>query len=466
VPRLKRAQPAEAGGLRVDPERTVLITGGTGDLGALVAKRLVERYGARSILLTSRSGSKAAGIAELEAELGALGAQVRVVSCDVSDRAQVQAMLQEIPSAHPLGVVVHAAGVLDDGLVENLTAERMTSVLRPKVDGAFHLHELTMDMELSAFILFSSAAATLGGAGQGNYAAANAFLDALAAYRRSHDLVGVSLGWGLWDTGEGMGAGLTEVDRLRLQRNGTRPMGARQGLDLFDASLATDAAFVLPVRLEMAALRDGAAAGTLPPVFRGLVKAQRRSLGNHAESLAGRLAKLGSAEREQLALEIVHTHTATVLGHASGEAIEPTRTFKELGFDSLTAVELRNRLVVEVGIPLPATLVFDNPTPNAVAGYLLSQIEAHEVGVGVSLDDELAELEQRLSQIASEGSASAKVAVWLRGMLRGLDRDEDAPLDDEDVQSASADEVLQLIDREFGSLERHGVVMQPGERND
>ena len=464
APRLKRVGVAQTHTFPLNAERTVLITGGTSGLGALLARRLVERHGARSLLLASRTGRGAEGVVELEAELTERGAQVGVVACDVSERAQVQRLLDAVPAERPLGAVVHAAGVLDDGLLASLSPERMASVLRPKVDGALHLHELTEELDLSVFALFSSASATLGGAGQANYAAANSFLDALAAHRRSLGLAGTSVAWGLWDTTVGMGGSLTEVDRLRLSAKGLRPMTVNQGLDLFEVALANDQAFVLAMALDMVRLSSRARSQRVPSVLRGLVRATRRPAGDGAfESLAARAMGLADRERERLVLDVTLAHTATVLGHTSSAAVEPARTFKELGFDSLTAVELRNRLADDVGFPLPATLAFDHPTPNAVVRYLLRRLAEQREGAVASLDDELGQLERRLSQIASQEDSRPMVVGLLRSLLAELDSHDRDAVEDVEVASASAVEVLELIDREFGALERHDAVVEPPE---
>ena len=455
VPRLGRSS-----GLRsrtIATQGTVLITGGTGGIGALLARRLVEQHGARAILLVSRAGPQAPGAAQLVSELSELGAHVSVAACDVADRAQVRALLEGIPSERALGAVVHAAGVLDDGLLEDLTADRLASVLRPKVDGAMHLHELTAELDLSAFVLFSSASATLGAAGQGSYAAANAFLDALVAHRRARGLVGVSMAWGLWDAEAGMAARIEATDRARVLRAGMRAMSPDQALDLFEASLASNSALVLPMALDMAPLRAQARLGNLPAVFRGLLSGTlQRAYQRRGDSLLRRMASAGESERERVALDVTLAHTAAVLGHPSAQAIEPLQSFKELGFDSLTAVELRNRLSAELGSPLPATLVFDNPTPQAVSRYLVAQIPAQGLSVARSLDTELTALDGALSTIASDGAGRDRLAAHLRTFLAGLEDGQaraEGQVEDELLRSATAEEVFELIDRELGPLE-------------
>nr|WP_241678774.1 type I polyketide synthase [Streptomyces lasalocidi] len=356
----------------IDPEDTVLITGGTGGLGASFARHFVREYGVRDLLLVSRRGAVAEGVAELVAELEASGARVRVEACDVADRAELAGLLGSLE--RPLGAVVHAAGVLDDGVIESLTSEQLTRVLRPKVDAALHLHELTAGMELSAFVLFSSVSALIGSPGQGNYAAANAALDALAAVRRAAGLPATSLAWGLWATAGGMAGELGEAEIARLERMGTAALPTELGLELFDRARLVDAAVQVPVLLDLGALRSQARAGLLPPLFRGLVRTQARQAGGGGGSLAQRLAGVPDGEREQMVVGVVVAQVAAVLGHASASAVDPERAFRELGIDSLGAVELRNRLTQATGLRLPTTLVFDHPTPAAITRLLLNEV--------------------------------------------------------------------------------------------
>uniref|UniRef100_UPI0038B3C3F7 SDR family NAD(P)-dependent oxidoreductase n=1 Tax=Kitasatospora setae TaxID=2066 RepID=UPI0038B3C3F7 len=374
------------GGAAFDPDGTVLVTGGTGLLGSHVARRLVAGHGVRHLLLLSRGGPAAPGAAELLAELAALGAEAVVVACDAADRTALAAVLADLPPAHPLTAVVHTAGALDDGVVTALTPERVDAVLRPKVDAALHLDELTRGLDLTHFVLFSSAAGTFGGPGQANYAAANAFLDALAVRRRAAGLAGQSLAWTLWEQPSALTGHLDADDVRRLARSGMPPLSTERGLELLDTALTVDRAALVPMRLDTAALRSAAADGTLPPLLRGLVRTPPRKAAAAAaqaddNALRLRLAALDGAGRTRLLVELVRTHAAAVLGHASPDTLDSGRAFRELGFDSLASVQLRNRLNAATGLRLPASLVFDHPTPAVLAAFL---------GAGLTTPDQAA----------------------------------------------------------------------------
>nr|WLD30099.1 GomB [Streptomyces rubellomurinus] len=442
----------------LDPEGTVLVTGGTGGLGALFAKHLVTRYGVRRLLLVSRRGPAAAGAAELVAELAALGAEARVAACDVTDRGQLALLLNELE--RPLTAVVHTAGVLADGVIESLSPEQIAQVMRPKLDAAWHLHELTARQDLSAFVLFSSAAGLLGNAGQANYAAANAAVDALAAHRRAAGLPALSLAWGLWADSTGMTGELDEADLARMERTGIGAISNQLGLDLFDQALGSEAALLAPVRLDPTALRTQARSGLLPALLRGLVRAPARRADN-ARSLERRLAGVPEGDREQVVLDLVRAQVASVLGHASAAAIEPERAFKDLGFDSLAAVELRNRLSQVAGLRLPATLVFDHPTPLEAARLILSLVGGTGGAEQPSpLDQELQRLEALLIAVSGHEKQLAGAEPRLRSLsnrLRALlsaTGTEDADADDtfeEDLDFVSDSDMFDLIDKELGS---------------
>ncbi|MFF7976635.1 SDR family NAD(P)-dependent oxidoreductase [Streptomyces sp. NPDC007905] len=360
APRLARVSGTPAERPRaLDPDGTVLITGG---LGAVFAEHLVTRHEARRVVLAAAPDEAD----RLTADLAFLGARVSVAPCDVTDRQELAALLGSLE--HPLTAVVHAAGLPDSGLLETLSGERLETVLRASVDTAWHLHELTADADLAAFVLFSSFAGLAGLTGQAAASAADAALAALAGVRRVAGLPATALAWGLWAEGSGPAA----ADPGLVAQTGILPLPAELGLDLFDRGLAAGEPLLVPVELDPAVLREQARAGLLPAVLRGLVRvpARRAAAGG---SLARRLAQVPEAERERLVLDLVTAQVASVLGHDSADEVDSERAFKELGFDSVSAVELRNRLSRGTGVPLPATLVFDHPTPLAVARLLLAQ---------------------------------------------------------------------------------------------
>ncbi|TSB28925.1 SDR family NAD(P)-dependent oxidoreductase [Streptomyces benahoarensis] len=368
------------------PDRpgTLLVTGGTGTLGGLVARHLVRTHRFAHVVLTSRSGRQAPGTAELEAELAALGTKVTIAACDAADRAALTGLLDAIPGDHPLTAVVHAAGILDDGVIPSLTTEQLARVMAPKVQAAWNLHELTRGHDLSLFALFSSVAGILGTAGQANYAAANAFLDGLATHRRAQGLAATSLAWGYWDQATGMTRHLDRDGMLaRLRRIGVLPLETEQGLTLFDTATARGTATVEPVLvttpLDTAALRSGAAA--VPLLLRGLVRMprRRRAAASGPETAASGLVQSLLAadtetEQDRMLRGLVQAEVAAVLGSVSPEGVRPEHRFIDLGFDSLTTVELRNRLSRATGQRLPATLVFDYPTPAELARYLRERL--------------------------------------------------------------------------------------------
>jgi acyl carrier protein len=327
------------------------------------------------LLLVSRRGLGAPGAVEFESELTALGATVRTEACDVADRDALGRLLASIGRERPLTAVIHAAGIVDDGTTAALSADAVEAVLRPKVDGAWNLHELTRHAELRAFVLFSSVTAIVGNAGQGNYAAANTFLDALAHHRRARGLAATSLAWGLWEHADGMMRHLDEVGLARMARNGIAPMTDAHGLALFDAAMASGQALVVPALVDTAALR---AAGTFSAPLRGLLNVQGAvaPAAGGAPSLVTRLDGMPAAEQGQMVRELVRTEVAKVLGHASAESVESEWRFPELGFDSLAEIELRNKLNAATGLRLPAYFTAEYPTPAMLADYLAAELTA------------------------------------------------------------------------------------------
>ncbi|MFF3374985.1 SDR family NAD(P)-dependent oxidoreductase [Streptomyces sp. NPDC002680] len=402
VPRLVAAGELSAEGGDFGPDGTVLITGGTGALGAEVARHLVTAHGVRHLLLTGRQGPQAPNAEQLRATLAKLGAEVRIVACDAGDRAALAEVIKECSPA--LTAVVHAAGVLDDGVLAALTPGRMAAVLRPKVDAAWHLHELTRDLDLSAFVLFSSVSGLLGRAGQGNYAAANVFLDALARHRSQLGLPAVSLAWGPWDHGAGMAGGADGVGRAdgpdrdagvphRSAGEVLRALSVEQGLALFDAALRAGEPVLAPVLLDRGALRS--ARGPLPPLLRGLVPPRRPAAGTGSRTGDGAgtgsspgteqlwepgawrkvLAGLPTAQRADALAELMRADVATVLGYPDADALPAGKSFAELGFDSLMAVQVRNRLSMALRLRLSAAVVFEHPTAQGLAHHVLGLLD-------------------------------------------------------------------------------------------
>ncbi|MGX4693980.1 SDR family NAD(P)-dependent oxidoreductase [Streptomyces sp. JNUCC 63] len=369
APRLVRARTADAEPAVIPTDGTVLITGGLGAVGRRIARLLAER-GVPRLLLTSRQGHGDSRAAEVVAELTALGAQAEVAACDVADAAALAAVLGGIGDELPLRGVVHCAGVLDDGVVAELTPERLVRVLRPKADGAAHLHRLTADVPLDLFLLVSSAAGVVGNAGQANYAAANVFLDQLAHHRRASGLPAVSVSFGAW-AGEGLAAEHADLDRMA--RLGHRALTPGQGVELTELSLRRGTPHLVAWNLDLPRLRETTAAvdGPSAALWRSLLPAPRTGPAD-GDGLADRLARLPEAERAERVMALVREEASRALGLRSAESVRPDRPLRELGMDSVTAVELRNRIGARLGTRLPATLLFDHPTPARLAGHLLT----------------------------------------------------------------------------------------------
>jgi malonyl CoA-acyl carrier protein transacylase/acyl carrier protein len=451
APRLTRVTTRPAPGRGTDlTAGTVLLTGGTGALGRLVAHHLVADRGVRHLVLLSRRGPDSPGAAELEKGLSALGGQVRLVACDAADRDALGAVLASISPAHPLCGVVHCAGVLDDGVVSSMTAQQLDTVLRPKADAAWNLHELTEGLELSMFVLFSSVAGIWGAPGQANYGAANALLDGLASYRQGCGLAALSLAWGMW-SGHGMAGSLSHTDMSRMARVGVLGLSADDGLALLDLALDAEQPVLVPVRLDLAALRaQGPAIPSMLSALAGVParRAAPTAVDGHTALLA-RLAGLDATAAGQLLTDLVRSHTAIILGHAHPATIEATQPFQDLGFDSLTTVELRNSLAAATGLRLPATVVFDYPTPDRLAGHLREQLASgatFQSRTPAAPDDE-AKLRAALGSIPLQRLRAAgimEILLGLAGIGAQVDPDSSLPGDADDIDDLDAGALIDL----------------------
>jgi len=451
VPRLVRAGPPDTAPARLDPDGTVLITGGTGTLGALLARHLVDRHDVRHLVLAGRRGPAAAGATELAAELTARGTEVTVVACDAADPAALAALLAAVPPEHPLTAVVHAAGTLDDATLGSLTPERLAGVLRPKVDAGWHLHEQTRDLPLAAFVLFSSISGAVGSGGQANYAAANTYLDALAQHRQAHGRPAVSLGWGLWADDSAMTGDLSAADRARMSRNGVVAMPADEALALFDAALAYRAPYLVPARLDRRVLGGHAASGVLPAILAELIRVRAAGPATGGAALTRRLAGRDAAEQHGILVELIRGHVAAVLGHSSPDQVDPHRAFQELGFDSLTAVELRNRLITATGLRLPATTIFDYPNADGLATLLRERLTEPVPESGPPVLADLDRLAAALAGIAPDDGDRALIAARLTAIVAAFaGTSPPAEAVSERLQTASTDEIFDFIDKELG----------------
>ncbi|MEU5980572.1 beta-ketoacyl reductase, partial [Streptomyces sp. NPDC047315] len=442
------------------PRGTVLITGGTGGLGAHVARWVAQR-GAEHVVLVSRRGTDAPGAQELVDDLAAEGCRATIAACDVSDHEAVAELLAGIPEEHPLDVVVHTAGVVDDSVLTAMTEEQLAATARSKVLGALVLHELTTELPLSAFVLFSSAAAVVGSPGQGNYAAGNAFLDALAQLRRSLQLPATSVAWGPW-----AGAGMATVGDVeeQLRRQGMVPMPATPALAALETALTRDDATVVIGDFQWdrfvsthAAQRPMPLLAGLPEVAASVAKTARAAAGSEAAADAGapslrdRLTACAPSERFRTVLEVVRGESAAVLGHRTSTAVDPHQEYRQAGFDSLAALNLRNRLGAATDLPIPTSLVYDHPTPDAVARYLLDAFDLAEPEAADELLDGFDRLERQLVRTESDGELRTVITKRLENLLwRWRDAgapDADGPTPEDDLESASADEMFALIDR-------------------
>ncbi|MEU1806423.1 SDR family NAD(P)-dependent oxidoreductase [Streptomyces sp. NPDC019937] len=450
---------------RVDPEGTVLITGGTGTLGGQVAEHLVRVWGVRYLLLVSRSGPDAPTAKELATRLNELGADVRIEAADVADPITVSALVAGIDPAHPLTGVIHAAGVLDDAMLPAQSPERLTRAWAAKATAAANLHAATAHLRLATFVMFSSFASDLGTPSQANYAAANAFCDALADHRQAAGLPGLSVAWGLWAATSGLTARLDTANLARIGRLGITAHTTEEGLALLDAAYRQGRPHLLALKLDPRALAAQDTA-TLPTPLRALATTggsgrgrPTAAAGGQPADWAGRLRGLPSTEQHRLLLNLVRGHAATVLGHADPATVHPDASFKDLGFDSLTGVELRNRLSAATGLRLPAALVFDHPEAAALAEHLRHQLAPDDAGgrgrdIPHPVFNELVRLENSLTAVAVDeldcGAVTTRLETLLSRWKTMCPSDEDDGGAVERLQVATADQVLDFIDNELG----------------
>ncbi|WP_326794337.1 SDR family NAD(P)-dependent oxidoreductase [Streptomyces sp. NBC_01808] len=466
IPRLTRSTDDAATESRpLDPDGTVLITGGTGGLASLTARHLITEHGVRHLLLASRSGPDHPGADALRAELTDLGAQVTLTACDVTDADAVRTLVGSVDEQHPLTAVVHTAGALNDATLTQLTPDDLHPVLAPKVDAAHHLHEATRHLDLAHFVLYSSAAGTLGNPGQANYAAANTYLDALAHHRTRQGLPTTSLAWGYWQHTTDLTGRLTTHQQ---NRTGT-PLTTEHGLRLLDVALTTSASHHLCVPLNPSTLRT---APHLPALLRDLVRAPRRTAAAPTAgvpggtALAEQLAALPEPEqRHKAVLDVVRSNIAAVLGHGTAETIDPHRPFKELGFDSLTAVQLRNQLTTTTALRLPATLIFDHPTPDALAGRILADLMPEAVSASRRVIADLDALELELKQLAADEAERSRITLRLQTLLSNWNDARPAPAEDvsNKIQESSTEEIFDFIDRQLGRTDGSEAPSTPGQ---
>ncbi|MEU8878365.1 SDR family NAD(P)-dependent oxidoreductase, partial [Streptomyces javensis] len=441
------------------PRDTVLITGGTGGLGSYVA-RWAAGHGARHVVLLSRQGAQAPGAAELEDELIALGADVTIAACDVTDREQLAAVLAELPDGAPLSAVVHAAGLaLPEKPLSKMTLAEFADIGQAKIAGARHLDDLLWERELDAFVLFSSGAAAWGSGGQSAYAAGNAYLDALARRRRARGLAATSVAWGAW------GGGLGTIDEMmgaQWRRTGLMTMDPRLAALAMAHTVGSGTAHGVVADIDWERFAPGYTMARFRPLLRGLpdvidlLTEDAPEDGTGQSELVARLAGLSPEDQERLLTELVQAEAAAVLGHASADATGD-RPFSEIGFDSLTAVELRNRLNAATGLRLPATMVFDHPRPSVLARRIRTELGHTDISSISSVDSVLAELERleaSLVALPKEKIERARLTSRLQRMTTKVAEIEAGGVNGDTVterlDTASADDVFAFIDQEFG----------------
>ncbi|MEU8473386.1 SDR family NAD(P)-dependent oxidoreductase [Streptomyces sp. NPDC029006] len=448
---LHRPLPDETGW---QPTGTVLITGGTGALGAHVARRLAAK-GAEHLLLVSRRGPDSPGAAELTAELTEAGARVTVAACDVADGQALEDLLtKSAADGDPIRAVVHAAGVNGFGSLAQTTLADFGAVVSAKAAGAAHLDALLADTGLDAFVVFSSIAGVWGSGSQSAYSAGNAYLDALALHRRAHGRPATSVAWGAW-SGGGM---VDAASAPQLRRQGIRSVRPELMLTALDRALTGDQSGLTVADIDwkrfypaFTAARPSALLTGIPEVRRiaaADARARRADLAT-AGSLQRRLAGLGEDAQKEILLDLVRAETAVVLGHQDVHAIHPDRAFQELGFDSLTAVELRNRLSAATGLRLPATLLFDHPAPAVLVDHLRNALTPEG---GPSAHPAVADVEKLKAALASvpdDRAVRAQVTAALHVLLAKWSPDTAQDETDDDLESVTDDEVFDIIDNEF-----------------
>ncbi|MFJ2263437.1 type I polyketide synthase [Streptomyces sp. NPDC087844] len=453
-----RANGADVNGTGdVRPAGTALITGGTGGIGGRIARWLAER-GAPHLLLASRSGPQAPGADELVTELEALGTKVTVVSCDASDREALRELLAEIPTEHPLTAVFHASGIPENAPFAELDLPHIDDILRPKAEAARHLHELTRHLELSDFVLFSSGAAAWGSGLQGAYAAANAYLDALAEHRRAIGLPATSVAWGPWGD-SGMASDRTAVNYFG--RRGLSPLDPDLALKSLQQALTQGDTTVAVADIDWRKFAAALTTRRPSPLLSDLAgPGEQESAEGDGDEPGGHalLRQLVAATAEQqrhLLLRHVQATVAAVLGYPGPDAVPPGQPLKELGFDSLTAVELRNRLNATTGLGLPPTLVFDHPSPSALADllreHLVEEGTASEGQVLSGLDRWDATVEPTALDAAARRRITQRLelllAKWSGG---GTTADVGHSAAHRDLEAATAEDIFDLISDEFG----------------
>jgi NADP-dependent 3-hydroxy acid dehydrogenase YdfG/acyl carrier protein len=469
VPRLVRALPR---GARDEPRATsdtraddrwrtssLLVTGAGGVIGSALGRHAVAVHDVGHVVLLSRRGERAARTAALAAALRERGALVTVEACDAADRDRLAEVIGRVPSDFPLRGVIHAAGVAEDAVLHALTPEHLDKVLRAKSDAVAHLDELTRGLALEWFVTCSSAAGWWGTAGQANYAAANACVDALVQRRRAAGFPALSLAWGLWEERSDISGKLDDTDLSRLARTGIAPLPTSDALTAFDAALALDEPVLLPVRLDTRDLADGTTVPLLAKYVRKQSKPpaaeQRETVPSGGGTLGDRLAAMSAQEREQSLRQLVREEAAAVLNHSRLGAVDLDRGFLDLGFTSLTALELRNRIGTAIGLALSPTLIFDHPTPGALARHLSARLMPSSEEVVTSLNRDIGKIGERFATLDDE-TLRTQVKQRLQDLLKqwgsapGTDSASDSP-GDGDIESASADLMFDLIDSEFGT---------------